>query len=148
MIQTYMFGYKGIVIKLARFSLTWTLDLYKLQKCKFRIMDQSGCYLQYQCSFFLFFIFLNWWNIVANNIWQNGVFLISAKVNHMKHTLKIHCFQYNNYCSISFSGNVMTFHTKKVKICGLKPAFIFTHKKTKNCSYLYFKKQKKRRKST
>ena len=141
MIQTYMFGYKGIVIKLARFSLTWTLDLYKLQKCKFRIMDQSGCYLQYQCSFFFFFFFfffLNWWNIVANNIWQNGVFLISAKVNHMKHTLKIHCFQYNNILLNFVFWKCDDFSYKKGENLWLKASFYFHSQKNKKLFIFVF----------
>ena len=136
MIQTYMFGQKGIVIKLVLLSLTWTLDLYKLQKCKFRIMDQSGCYLQYQCFFFVFF-FLNWWNIVAN-IWQNGVFFISAKVNHMKHTLIIHCFQYNNILLNFVFWKCDYFSYKKGEDLWLKASFYFYSQKNKKLLIFVF----------
>ena len=57
-------------------------------------------------------------------------FLISATINHI--TLLQKLFPVSSiatYYSISLSGDVMTFPAKKVKICGLKAAFMFKKQK-------------------
>ena len=59
-------------------------------------------------------------------------FLVSATINHFNIFLKFfYVFSTTTYCSISVSGNVMTFPAKKVKVFSLKSAFIFLTKKLK-----------------
>ena len=138
-----MFGNKVIVIKLALLSLTWTLDLYKLQKFKFRIMNQSGCSLQYQCSFFFLFLFFFFFFWIGEILWpiiygKMEFFLISAKVNHMKHTLKIHCFQYNNILLNFVFWKCDDFPYKKGEDLWLKVSFYFYSQKNKKLFIFLF----------